>query len=65
MEYWIKRGCDAWDGVILDKRSADEIRTKVIDSDEVYQQPKTNFDGFSNDEEFIQAKVRFLIYYIS
>lgn len=56
MEYWIKRGCDAWDGVILDKRSADEIRTKVIDSDEVYQQPKTNFDGFSNDEEFIQAK---------
>ena len=42
--------------MILDKRSADEIRTKVIDSDEVYQQPKTNFDGFSNDEEFIQAK---------
>lgn len=56
MEYWIKRGCDAWDGVILDKISADEIRTKVIDSDEVYQLPKTNFDGFSNDEEFIQAK---------
>ena len=56
MEYWIKRGCDAWDGVILDKRSADEIRTKVIDRDEVYQLPKSNYDGFSNDEEFIQAK---------
>ena len=56
MEYWIKRGCDAWDGVILDKRSADEIRTSVIDRDEVYQLPKSDYGGCANDEEFIQAK---------
>lgn len=56
MEKWINRGCYAWDGTILSKRSADEIRASVMDSDDVYQLPKTDFDGFSNDEEFIQAK---------
>ena len=56
MEYWINRGCYAWDGVILDKRRADEIRARVIDGDDVYQVPKTDYGGYANDEEFIQAK---------
>ena len=56
MEYWIKRGCYAWDGTILDKRSADEIRASVINSDDVDQLPKTDYGGCANDEEFIQTK---------
>lgn len=57
MEKMIDRGSEEpWQGVLLDKEDVDNIRARVIDSDEVYQLPKTNFDGFSNDEEFIQAK---------
>lgn len=56
MEYWINRGCYAWDGVILDKSSADEIMKRVIDGDDVYQAPKTDYGGYASDEEFIQAK---------
>lgn len=56
MEKWINRGCYAWDGTILSKRSADEIRASVMDSDDVYQLPKSDYDGCANDEEFIQAK---------
>ena len=57
LERLIDRGSDEpWEGVLLDKKEVDNIRARVMDSDEVYQLPKTNFDGFSNDEEFIQAK---------
>lgn len=56
MEYWIDRGCYAWDGIILDKKSADAISKQVIDSKEVHQTPKADYEGYSNDEEFIQAK---------
>ena len=57
LERLIDRGSEEpWQGVLLDKEDVDNIRARVIDSDEVYQLPKTNFDGFSNDEEFIQAK---------
>lgn len=56
MEYWIDRGCAAWDGLILDKQEADGIMKKVIDANKVYQSPKSDYGGYSNDEEFIQAK---------
>lgn len=56
MEKWINRGCYAWDGTILSKRSADEIRASVIKSDDVDQLPKTDYGGYANDEEFIRAK---------
>ena len=56
MEYWINRGCEAWDGMILDKKSADEIRARVIETDDVDIRPETDYGGYSNDEEFIQAK---------
>lgn len=57
MEWWIDRGSDKpWQGVLLDKKEVDEIKTKVMDSDEVYQLPKSDYGGCANDEEFIQAK---------
>lgn len=56
MEKWINRGCYAWDGTILSKRSADEIRASVIKSDDVDQLSKTDYGGYANDEEFIRAK---------
>ena len=56
MEYWIDRGCSAWDGIILDKRSTDAISKEVIDSEKVNKTPKSDYEGYSNDEEFIQAK---------
>lgn len=57
MEKWIDRGSDKpWQGVLLQKQEVDEIKTKIMDSDEVYQKPKTDYGGYSNDEEFIQAK---------
>lgn len=41
MENLIDRGSDRpWQGVLLDKE-VDEIKTKVMDSDEVYQLPKS------------------------
>lgn len=57
MERMIDRGSEKpWENGILDKEEADEIKTKVMDSDEVYQTPKTDYGGYSTDEEFIQAK---------
>ena len=38
MEKMIDRGSDKpWQGVLLDKKEVDEIKTKVMDSDDVYQ----------------------------
>lgn len=57
MENLIDRGSDRpWQGALLDKKEVDNIRARVMDSDEVYQLPKPDYDGCANDEEFIQAK---------
>ena len=57
MERLIDRGSDKpWQGQLLGKDEVDEIKTKIMNSDEVYQKPKTDYGGYSNDEEFIQAK---------
>lgn len=57
MERMIDRGSEKpWEGVLLDKKEVEEIKTKVMDSDDVYQLPKSDYGGYSNDEEFIQAK---------
>lgn len=57
LERLIDRGSDEpWEGVLLDKKEVDNIRARVMDSDEVYQLPKPDYDGCANDEEFIQAK---------
>lgn len=57
LERLINRGSEEpWEGVLLDKKEVDEIKTKVMDSDEVYQLPKSDYGGCANDEEFIQAK---------
>lgn len=57
LEKMIDRGSDRpWEGILLDKQEVDEIKASVINSDDVDQLPKTNYGGYANDEEFIQAK---------
>ena len=57
LERLIDRGSDEpWQGVLLKKEEVDDIRARVLDPDEVYQLPKTDYGGYANDEKFIQAK---------
>lgn len=55
MEYWVDRGCKAWDGLIMNKERTDKIKSEVSRLDDLDKDPVSDYGGYSNDEAFIQA----------